>query len=49
MDAKERAAIEVNDRKEELRNKLSESPLYIDISFLERENFVRYLVAIILH
>ena len=49
MDAKERAAIEINDREEGLRNKLIVGPLYIEISFLERDNFVRYLVAILLH
>jgi hypothetical protein len=50
MDAKERAAIEINEEKEEeLRNIVSESPLYLDMSFLERENFVRYLASVVLH
>jgi hypothetical protein len=49
MDAKERAAIKINDQKAALRNRLSKGPLYLDRSFLERENFVRYLVAIVLH
>jgi hypothetical protein len=49
MDANKRAAVGINDQKEELRNILSESPLYLDMSFLERENFVRYLAAIFLH
>jgi hypothetical protein len=44
----ERSAIEI-DRKEELRKILNESPLYLDMSLLEREDFVRYLVAIFLH
>jgi hypothetical protein len=49
MDAKKKAAVEINDRKEELRNILSESPLYLDLSLRERENFVRYLASIVLH
>ncbi len=49
MDAKKSAAVGTNEQKEELRNILSESPLYLDMSFLERENFVRYLAAIFLH
>jgi len=49
MDAKGRTAIGINDQKEELRSIVSESPLYLDMSFLERENFLRYLVAIFLH
>lgn len=37
MDAKKSAAVGTNEQKEELRNILSESPLYLDMSFLERE------------
>ena len=49
MAANERSVIGFNDQKEELRSIVSESPLYLDMSLLERENFVRYLAAIILH
>jgi hypothetical protein len=49
MDTKESAAIEIDEQKEELRSILSESTLYLDKSFLERENFLRYLASILLH
>jgi hypothetical protein len=50
MDTKESAAIEIDEQKEEeLRSILSESTLYLDMSFLERENFLRYLASILLH
>ena len=49
MDAKERAAIEINEQKEKLRTILSESPLYLEMPFPEREDFVRYLASIGLH
>jgi len=49
MDAEQRAAIEINGQKEELSKIVGESPLYLDRSFLERENFLRYLVAVMLH
>jgi len=49
MDAKRRTAVGINEQKEELRSRTSKSPLYIDQSFREKENFVRYLVAIVLH
>jgi hypothetical protein len=48
MDAKEKAAIEINDQKEELRSIASESPLYLDMTFFEKENFVRYFVSFVL-
>jgi hypothetical protein len=48
MDTKERAAIEIDDQQEELRNILSESPLYHDMSFLEREDVLRYFAAVVL-
>jgi hypothetical protein len=48
MGAKERAAREIKDRKEGSRNSLNKGPLYLDSLFLERENFVRYLAAVLL-
>ncbi len=49
MDAQEKAAVEINEQREKLRSILNGSPLYLDRSFLERKNFLRYLVAIVLH
>ena len=49
MDAKRSAAVGINEQKEELKKILSESPLYLDMSFLERENFVRYLATVFFH
>lgn len=47
MDAQEKTAFETNEE-EELRNILSEGPLDLDMSLVEREDFVRYLVSIVL-
>ena len=41
-------ANKINEQREQLRNILQGSTLYLDRSFLERENFLRYLVAIVL-
>ncbi len=49
MDAEERAAIEIKKKEEERKNIVRESLLYLDRSFLVRENFMRYLVAVVLH
>ncbi len=48
MDANATTAIVINEEKEECRNILSESLLYLDTSLLARENFVRYLASIVL-
>lgn len=48
MDAQEKTAFETNEQEEELRNILSEGPLDLDMSLVEREDFVRYLVSIVL-
>jgi hypothetical protein len=48
MDAKGTAAIELNEEKEELSGIARESPLYLDMSLIERENFLKYLASIVL-
>ncbi len=48
MDANERSCFGINDQKKELKNIMSESSLYFDQSLLKRENFLRYLVALVL-
>jgi hypothetical protein len=47
MDAIKTSPVEINEEKEELKSILKESPLYLDMSLLERENFLRYLASIV--
>ncbi len=49
MKAKGIAAFAINGQQKEVRNILRGISLYIDPSLLQRENFVRFLVSIILH
>ncbi len=49
MDADEIATFAINEQQKEVGNILSGSSLYLDMTFLQRENFVRYLASIILH
>ncbi len=48
MDAKDTASLSINEEKKETTSVLRKPALYFDISLLQRENFVRYLAAIVL-
>ncbi len=49
MEANETAAFAINGQQKEVINILRGISLYLDPSLLQRENFVRFLVSIILH
>ncbi len=48
MDARETTTFAINEQEKEVRSTLRVRSLYFDPRLLQRENFVRYLVSIIL-